>query len=117
MRIERLIYSVLILGASTLAIVNWRRVALFKADNEELRSQVEMLVAEAENSGRLMEVTKENAQKVRSQMKELLQLVICPTNPIRSRLNQNQKFSIILSLKCLAFIPHALMKLLITDWN
>ena len=74
MRIERLIYSVLILGAAALAIVNWRRAALFKADNEELRSQVEMLQAEAENSGRMMEVTRENAQKVRAQARELMEL-------------------------------------------
>jgi multidrug resistance efflux pump len=74
MRIERLIYSVLILIAATLAIINWRRAALFKADNEELRSQVEMLQGEADNSGRLVEVTRENAQKVRAQAKELAEL-------------------------------------------
>ena len=87
MRIERLIYSVLILGASTLAILNWRRAALFKADNEELRSQVEMLQAAAESSGQLLEVTRENSQKVRSQMKELLQL----RNEVTQLRNQQQK--------------------------
>ncbi len=87
MRIERLIYSVLVLGASTLAIINWRKASLFKANNEELRSQVEMLQADAENSGRLVEVTKENAQKVRSQMKELLQL----RNEVTQLRNQQQK--------------------------
>ena len=87
MRIERLIYSVLVLGASTLAIINWRKAALFKANNEELRSQVEMLQADAENSVRLVEVTRENAQKVRSQMKELLQL----RNEVTQLRNQQQK--------------------------
>ena len=74
MRIERLIYSVLILVAATLAIVNWRRAALFKADNEELRSQMEMLQAEAENSWNLIEVTRESTQKIRAQAKELARL-------------------------------------------
>ena len=74
MRIERLIYSVLVLAAATLAIINWRRAALFKADNESLRSQVEMLQAEAENSGRLIEVTRDSSQKIRAQAKELMQL-------------------------------------------
>ena len=74
MRIERLIYSVLVLAAATLAIINWRRAALFKADNEELRSQVEILHAEAANSGQLLEVTRENARKIREQAKELAQL-------------------------------------------
>ena len=87
MRIERLIYSVLILGAATLAIVNWRRAALFKADNEELRSQVEMLQAEAENSGRLLEVTRENAQKVRAQANELVRL----SNEVAQLRNEREK--------------------------
>ncbi len=74
MRIERWIYSVLVLAAATLAIINWRRAALFKADNEELRSQIEMLQAEAENSGKLIEVTRESTQKIRVQAKELERL-------------------------------------------
>ena len=87
MRIERLIYSVLILVAATLAIVNWRRAALFKADNEELRSQMEMLQVEAENSGKLLEVTRENAQKVRAQAKELVGL----RNEVAQLRNEREK--------------------------
>lgn len=87
MRIERLIYSVLILVAATLAIIHWRRAALFKADNEELRSQMEMLQVEAENSGKLLEVTRENAQKVRAQAKELVRL----RNEVAQLRNEREK--------------------------
>ena len=74
MRIERLIYSVLVLLAAIIAIVNWRRAALFKADNEELRSRVEMLESESATAERLMDVTRENSQKVRAQAAELTRL-------------------------------------------
>lgn len=70
MRIERFIYSVLILAASIVAIINWRKAAFFAADNEELRLRVEALEGEAANAVRLFEITRKNAEKLRVESRE-----------------------------------------------
>jgi hypothetical protein len=74
MRIERFIYSVLIIGASLIAGLYWRKAALFQADNEEMRLRLESLQTEAEGASRLLEVNRENAQKLRTQTSELMRL-------------------------------------------
>src|SRR5687767_13611177 len=74
MRIERIIYSVLIIVASALAAINWRKASLFALENEELRVQVESMQGEASNSERIAELAKENSEKLREQRAELMRL-------------------------------------------
>ena len=74
MRIERIIYSVLILIAAGAAIINWRRVALVAADNEQLQLKIESLEIEADSSSALVEVAKGQAEKLRTQTAELMRL-------------------------------------------
>lgn len=70
MRIERFIYSVLILAASTVAIINWRKATLFAADNETLRLQVQALEQEVAITERLFELTRKSAEKMRADPRE-----------------------------------------------
>lgn len=70
MRIERFIYSVLILAASIVAIINWRKATLFAADNEALRLQVQALEQEVATSERLFEMTRKSAEKHRAEARE-----------------------------------------------
>jgi hypothetical protein len=74
MRIERIIYSVLVLAASLTAVVQWRKAVLFAADNNELRSRIEAMEVEAESAGRLLELAKGASEKVRAQTTELMKL-------------------------------------------
>ena len=74
MRIERIIYSVLIIVASALAAINWRKASLFALENEELRLQVDSLQSEAANAERIAELAKENSDKLREQRAELMRL-------------------------------------------
>ena len=70
MRIERFIYSVLILAASLVAIINWRKATLFAADNEALRLQVQALEQEVATSVRLIELTRKSTEKIRMELRE-----------------------------------------------
>lgn len=74
MRVERLIYSVLILIAATTAIINWRRAAILSADNEQLHLKIESLGAEANNSDTLVEIARTQSDKLRTQTSELMKL-------------------------------------------
>lgn len=74
MRLERILYSVLILAAAVVAVINWRRAELFRADNEELRDRIENLETEAAGASNLLEVVRNQSEKVRSQNLELMQL-------------------------------------------
>ena len=74
MRIERIIYSVLIITASALAAIHWRKASLFALENEELRLQVESLQNESANAERIAELAKENSEKLREQRAELMKL-------------------------------------------
>jgi hypothetical protein len=74
MRVERLIYSVLILIAATAALINWRRAAILSADNDQLRSKIESLETDATNSGTLVEIARTQSDKLRTQTSELMKL-------------------------------------------
>ena len=74
MRIERIIYSVLVVAASLTAVIQWRKAVLFAADNNELRSRIEAMEVEAESAGRLLELAKGASEKVRAQTTELMKL-------------------------------------------
>ena len=74
MRIERAIYSVLVVAASIVAVINWRKATLFEMDNEELRSRIEALEVEAAGTARILEIAKKHSDKVRAQTVELKQL-------------------------------------------
>jgi hypothetical protein len=74
MRIERLIYSVLILIAATAAIINWRRSEILRADNEHLRSIVESLEMEMNSSSNVVDIARAQSEKLRKQTSELMQL-------------------------------------------
>lgn len=70
MRIERLIYSVLIILATVIACINWRKATLFKADNEELRDRIQALEVEIETSARLAKRAQEKLDKLRASTSE-----------------------------------------------
>jgi hypothetical protein len=74
MRVERWIYSVLILIAAGAGIINWRRAALLASDNEQLRLKIESLENEVNSSSTLTEIAKGQAEKLRTQTSELMQL-------------------------------------------
>jgi cell shape-determining protein MreC len=74
MRIERLIYSLLIIVATAIACIHWRKAALFKADNEELRAHIDALETEISTSTRLMERAQDKSDSLRAQTAELMQL-------------------------------------------
>jgi hypothetical protein len=74
MRIERLIYSVLILACAGFAALNWRKATLFQADNDQLRSKVEELQTEAVQANEGFNMVKANLDKQRGQMSELQKL-------------------------------------------
>lgn len=74
MRIERFIYSVLIFGASLLAIIHWRKSAALNYDNELLREQLQELRTENEAANRLVEINQSSAETLKQQTKELMQL-------------------------------------------
>lgn len=65
MRIERLIYSVLIIILAVVACIHWRKAALFKADNDDLRLRIESLEVEVETSARLAKRAQDKLDKVR----------------------------------------------------
>lgn len=64
----------LIIAASLVAVINWRKAALFKMDNEELREQLQALQVEVETAARLSEISKANSAKAHQQTTELMQL-------------------------------------------
>lgn len=74
MRVERIVYGVLIFAAAVAASVNWRKAALFQADNEALRARIESLEADISQSSQVLQLAKSNSEKVRAQTSELLQL-------------------------------------------
>ena len=70
MRIERFIYSVLILAASIVAIINWRKSTFLAADNDALRLQVQALEQEVATTEQLFELTRKSAEKMRAETRE-----------------------------------------------
>ena len=74
MRIERLIYSILVLAAAVLAIVQWRRAVFFESENIQLAAQIEALEAEAGESEGAKEIAKSTVERLRKQTSELMQL-------------------------------------------
>jgi hypothetical protein len=74
MRIERIIYSVLIIVVTAIACVNWRKATLFKSDNEELRSRIEALEGEMQATEVMTDRAQSNSVKIRAQTVELMQL-------------------------------------------
>jgi hypothetical protein len=74
MRIERIIYTVLIISSSAVAALNWRKAALFEADNEALRAKVDSLEAEISQSTQVAELVKNSSDKLRTQSTELNKL-------------------------------------------
>jgi len=74
MRIERFIYSVLILIAATAALINWRRAAILSADNDQLRLKIESLEVDVTGSSNLVEIARTQSDKLRTQTSELMKL-------------------------------------------
>ena len=74
MRIERFIYSVLIIGASLLAIINWRKAAVLEFDNEELRDQVRAFQTELQMANQQVDMSRSGSEKLREQTAELMRL-------------------------------------------
>jgi hypothetical protein len=74
MRVERFIYSVLVLIAAVAAIVNWRRAVLLALDNEQLRLKVEALETEVNSSSNVVDIAHVQSEKLRKQTSELMQL-------------------------------------------
>lgn len=74
MRIERAIYSVLIVAATIVAVINWRKAALFAVDNEELRARIETLEIQVAGTARLLDIAKRHSDKIRDQTAELMRL-------------------------------------------
>src|SRR5687768_13505139 len=74
MRIERIVYALLIIASAGLAAVNWRKAVLFQTDNEALRARVEGLENEVNQSSLASELVKTSTEKLRTQTSELLKL-------------------------------------------
>jgi hypothetical protein len=74
MRVERIIYSLLILIAATAAIINWRRATILLADNEQLRSRIASLEDEVASSNNIVDIARAQTEKVRLQTSELMRL-------------------------------------------
>jgi hypothetical protein len=74
MRVERIIYGLLIIAAATFAAINWRKAALFQADNESLRARIDTLETEANQSTQTADLVKTSADKLRTQTGELAKL-------------------------------------------
>jgi hypothetical protein len=75
MRVERIIYSTLIVVSAIFAAINWRKATLFQADNEQMRARLDDLEAAAEKkSNEEADLSKAAAEKVRTQTSELLKL-------------------------------------------
>jgi len=70
MRIERLIYSVLIILLAVIACIQWRRAALFRADNEELRGRIELLEVEVETGAYMAKRAQNKLDQLRAQTAE-----------------------------------------------
>src|SRR3569623_195150 len=74
MRIERLIYSVLIIACAIIGALNWRKATLFEADNNQLRSKVEALQADAAQATEGLNMVKATLDKQRAQALEVHKL-------------------------------------------
>ncbi len=74
MRVERVIYGLLIIAAAAFAAINWRKAALFQADNDTLRTRVETLESEVTQSTQSADLLKTSAEKLRAQTSELAKL-------------------------------------------
>lgn len=93
MRVERLIYSLLILVAAATAILNWRRAMLLAADNEQLRTRMESLENEMTGSSNMVDIAQNLSDKVRKQTSELMQL----RNEVTQLRTESNKNAIVLS--------------------
>jgi hypothetical protein len=74
MRVERLIYSVLVLIAAMAAIINWRRAAFLATDNEQLRDKMESFETEVTNTSNVVDIARAQSEKLRAQTSELMKL-------------------------------------------
>lgn len=74
MRVERFIYSILILGAVIYGALSAKRAALFQADNEQLRAHIAELESIESQAAQISETARTSAEKVRAQNNELQKL-------------------------------------------
>ena len=74
MRVERLIYSILVLAAAVFAIVQWRRAVYFEAENIQLAARMEALEAGASEAAGATKIAQAAAERLRKQTSELMQL-------------------------------------------
>jgi hypothetical protein len=74
MRLERIVYTVLILVSSAFAAIYWRKAALFQEDNEALRERIDSLENEIVQNTQAADRAKSNGEKLRTQTGELLKL-------------------------------------------
>lgn len=74
MRIERTIYTILVLVAGIIAIVQWQRARLFDHQNAELRLRLESLENEQADSRQITEAVRVQSERLRKQTSELMQL-------------------------------------------
>jgi hypothetical protein len=74
MRIERTIYSVLIVGFATVAAIQWRKAALFQSDNEQLRAKMVELEAASDQISKGFDLARANIDKQRTQLSDLQRL-------------------------------------------
>jgi small-conductance mechanosensitive channel len=74
MRLERIVYTLLIIILAAVAAINWRKAGLFQADNESLRARVEALENETTASTQSAESLKAATEKMRIQTSDLLKL-------------------------------------------
>jgi hypothetical protein len=74
MRIERCVYSILILIAATAALINWRRAIILSEDNEQLRLKIESLETDANTSSNVVDMVRTQSEKMRAQTLELVKL-------------------------------------------
>jgi regulator of replication initiation timing len=74
MRIERILFVLLIAAAAAIAAINWMKVGRLQAENEQLRARIASSEAELSQGSKQAELAKAEAEKLRGQTSELLQL-------------------------------------------
>jgi hypothetical protein len=74
LRVERIISFVLILGLAAVAVVNWRRAALFQVDNEQLRAKVAELESDVLSSSKHATAQATELELLKQRSAELVKL-------------------------------------------
>jgi hypothetical protein len=73
-KLERIITFALIAAASIVAVVNWRRAALFQADNEQLRAKIVAIESEADANTRATSASTQELEILKQRSAELMKL-------------------------------------------